>query len=165
MTAKEFNSVARNQITDAVATCEICENLAEQLKRFLDKFGAQGVFAYASWCEQNFELNLREDYKRISTFTADLSIAEWCYGFEGISAVTDTIKNALNSWKDDYKMFAELIIAVNMKSWEHHARGNQNWSGLYAEFYYIVKSLYFEWYNEDNNEHDKAMQYYYDYVD
>ena len=118
------------------------------------------VFAYARWAEMSFEFNLREDYERKTTFTNDLSIAEWCECVEP-GATLDTMKRCLLSWYEDKIYFAELIIATNMKSWEHHSRGNIEWSAFYADLYYLVKDLYFDWFAEDQ----EAIDYYYDYVD
>jgi len=147
-----------------VKQCEY-DNIREQLKPFAEKYGLQGVFAYAHWCEINFERNLREDYKRKTTFTSDFSIAEWCVPIDGMEAIASTLRNALTNWRDDVEFFAELIIVLNLKSWESHARGNALYSQMYADLYYHVKHLYFDWYDEDNKQHDKAMTHYFDYVD
>ena len=163
MTKNEFNQ----KVSEMCAYIEQCEydNMSEQLKPFVDKYGLQGVFAYAHWCEINFEANLREDYKRKTTYTSDFSIAEWCVPVDGISAIADTLSNALTNWRDNIEFFAEIAIVLNLKSWEHHARGNNEYSQMYSELYLSVKDLYFDWYDADNEQHDKAMEYYYDYVD
>lgn len=122
-------------------------------------------FVYGMWCEKNFEANLREDYERKTTYTNDFSIAEWCVPIESMSAIADTLKNALENWRDDIEFFAEIIMVVNMKSWEHAARGNNEYGMMYSELYYMVQSLYFDWFDESNKKHAEAMQYYYDYVD
>lgn len=122
----------------------------------------KNVFAYAAWCEHNFELNLRSDYKRKTTFTSDLSIREWC---EGVHGITDTYRRALTEWIDNVEYVCELIIAVNMKSWEHAARKNFNLSRLYADLYHLTRDIVFDWYGESNKQHDKFWEYYYRYVD
>lgn len=122
-------------------------------------------FTYGAWCERNFEMNLREDYERKTTYTSDFSIAEWCVPVEGMNAIASTLRNALQNWRDDIKFFAEIVIVLNMKAWEHHARGNQNYSQMYSELYLMAKDLYFDWFDSDNKQHDKAIEYYYDYVD
>ena len=141
------------------------DNISQQLRPFAEKYKTQGVFAYARWCEMNFEANLREDYKRKTTFTSDFSIAEWCVCIEGTRAIFETLSNALKNWRDDVEFFAELLLVLNMKSWEHDARGNYKYSCLYANVFYYVKDLYFDWFDESHKDHDKAMQYYFDYVD
>lgn len=138
------------------------EDLSEDYKTY---GGARGVFQYSAVMEHNFELNLREDYERKTTFTYDFSIAEWCVPTEDINAVLETFKNAAISWRGNIEFFAELIIAVNMKSWELHARKHRNWSALYTELYYSVKDLYFDWFDEENPKHEEAMDYYFKYVD
>ena len=142
-----------------------CEDIREQLKPFAKKFGLNAVFAYAHWCEYNFERNLREDYKRKTTYTSDFSIAEWCVPAEGMSAIEDTLRNALTNWRDDVEFFAEIIIVLNLKSWEHAARRNKEYSVMYQTLYLAARDLYFDWFDKDNKQHDKAMEYYYDYVD
>lgn len=138
------------------------EDLTEDCKVY-GKNG--GVFAYSAIMEYNFEKNLREDYSRKTTFTYDFSIAEWFVKAEGVKAILDTFKNAATDWHDDIEYFAELIIAINMKSWEMHARGHNNWSDLYAELYYAAKDLYFDWFDDENPKHEEAMDYYFKYID
>lgn len=163
MTKEDFNARV-NEMCAYVEQCEV-DDMREQLKPIVDKYGLQGVFAYAHWCEINFERNLREDYKRKTTYTSDFSIAEWCVPVDGMSAIADTLRDALTNWRDNIEFFAELIIVLNLKAWEHHARGNNEYSQMYSELYLMAKDLYFDWFNEDNEQHDKAMNYYYDYID
>lgn len=159
MKANDF----REAVVRGLAGIEENKGVLESLTS--DKMCRGNVFNYAAWCERNFELNLREDYKRKTTFTSDFSIAEWCAEHEGVEAVLDTFKRAVIEWKDDIIFFAELIIAMNMKSWEHASRKNNEWSKLYAELYYLAKDLFFEWYDDENEKSSEAIQYYYDYVD
>lgn len=131
---------------------------AEELKQR----GCTNPLIYGAWCEHNMELNLREDTKRKYTFTSDLSIAEWFLPKEGIAAAYDTIEKELIDWcYDDYKAFAELIISVNLKAWEHAARHNETWAMWYSEMYYRIKDLYFD----NFADNDDAINYYFDYVD
>ena len=164
MTKKEFNQ----RVSEMCAYVKQYkyDDMSEQLKPFAQKYGGlQGGLVYGMWCEKNFEANLREDYKRITTYTSDFSIAEWCVPVEGMNAIASTLRNALQNWRDDIKFFAEIVIVLNMKSWEHHARGNQNYSRMYSELYLMAKDLYFNWFNKDNKQHENAIDYYYQYVD
>lgn len=163
MTKKDFN--ARVKEMCAYVKQHKCDDMREQLKPFVQKYGFQAVFAYAHWCEYNFERNLREDYKRKTTYTADFSVAEWCVPVEGMSAIASTLRNALTNWRDDVEFFAEIVIVLNMKAWEHAERGNRQYSKMYSELYLATKDLYFDWFDKGNKQHDKAMEYYYDYVD
>lgn len=122
-------------------------------------------FTYGAWCEKNFEANLREDYERKTTYTSDFSIAEWCVPVEGMNAIADTLRNALTNWRDNIEWFAEIILVINLKSWEHAARHNNEYGKMYSELFYMVQALYFDWFDGDNKQHDKAMEYYYDYID
>ena len=163
MTKKDFNQKVREMC--AYINTHKCDDMREQLKPFVQKYCLQAVFAYAYWCEYNFERNLREDYKRKTTYTADFSIAEWCVPVEGMSAIADTLRNALTNWRDDIKFFAEIVIVLNLKAHEHAARGNWEYSEMYSELYIDAKCLYFDWFDKDNKQHGEAMDYYYNYVD
>ena len=159
-TKKEFEKLVTESLQSIDSAKYNLENLNEVKHRFVTKYGFNGVFNYARWCEMNFEANLREDYTRKTTFTSDFSIAEWCEANEE-NAVLDTLKRCLLGWFTDKVYFAELVIALNSKCWEHNARENDGWSAFYADLYYIVKDLYFEWFGDD----DEAISYYFDYVD
>lgn len=161
MTKEDFNKM----VADGISAIKAQREWNFDTETFVeDRKACKDVFNYGTWCEKNFEANLREDYKRKTTFTSDFSIAEWCECVEH-GAVLDTFKRAITEWKDNIEYFAELLLALNMKSWEHHARKHKVWSALYAELFYLAKDLYFEWFDTSNSKHDKAMEYYYDYVD
>ena len=110
MIKKDFNQKV-SEMCAYVKTHE-CEDIREQLKPFANKFGLNAVFAYAHWCERNFEANLREDYKRKTTYTSDFSIAEWCVPVEGMSAIASTLRNALTNWRDDIKFFGSITYQI-----------------------------------------------------
>ena len=82
-----------------------------------------------------------------------------------MNAVADTLRNALQNWRDSIEFFAEIIIVLNMKAWEHSARGNRQYAEMYSELYLDAKCLYFDWFDRENKQHDKAIDYYYQYVD
>ena len=93
-------------------------------------------------------------YETISTFYADLSIADVC----GLDSIKDTIKRVKEEWFNDYKMFSEFVLALNHKSWEWDARaevsGSEEIKKLYIEQYY-----YFDDYCLDNYK-GEALEYY-----
>jgi hypothetical protein len=159
MTKKDFNSRVK-EMCDFVKAHKYDAIGGELIQRNI-----RDPFTYGTWCERNFEMNLREDYERKTTYTSDFSIAEWCVPVEGMQAIASTLRNALQNWRDSIEFFAEIVIVLNMKAWEHHARGSQNYSRMYSELYLMAKDLYFDWFDSDNKQHKEAMQYYYDYVD
>ena len=159
MTKKDFNARVK-EMCDFVKAHKYDAIAGELIQRNI-----RDPFTYGAWCERNFEMNLREDYERKTTYTSDFSIAEWCVPVEGMSAIADTLKNALDNWRDDIEFFAEILLVVNLKSWEHAARGNNEYGKMYSELYYMVKSLYFDWFDESHKDHKKATQYYFDYID
>ena len=148
---------------------EMCDFIkahkSNDIKDELVRRNIRDPFTYGMWCEKNFEHNLREDYKRITTYTSDFSIAEWCVPVEGMNAIADTLSNALTNWRDNIEWFAEILLVINLKSWEHAARGNNEYGKMYSELFYMVQALYFDWFDESNKKHAEAMEYYYDYVD
>lgn len=159
MTKKDFNKRV-SEMCDYVKAHKYDAIGGELIQRNI-----RDPFTYGAWCERNFEMNLREDYKRITTYTSDFSIAEWCVPVEGMQAIASTLRNALTNWRDNVEWFAEILLVVNLKSWEHAARGNNEYGKMYSELFYMVQALYFDWFDKDNKQHDKAMEYYYDYVD
>lgn len=163
MTEKDFDERVK-EICAFINNAEL-DDLKPELRKFVAQYGSQGVFAYGAWCEKNFEANLREDYERKTTYTSDFSIAEWYVPVEGNHAIANTLKSAMDNWKDNIEFFAEIILVLNMKSWEHHARKNMNYSKMYAELYYMVKDLYFDWFDNSHEKHNEAIEYYMNYVD
>lgn len=159
MTKKDFNQ----RVSEMCAYVKQHEydNMAQELIHR----NIRDPFTYGAWCEINFEANLREDYSRKTTYTSDFSIAEWCVPVEGMSAIASTLRNALQNWRDYIEFFAEIIMVLNMKSWEHAARNNNKYGQMYSDLYYMVRDLYFDWFDNNNKQHDKAMEYYFDYVD
>lgn len=131
--------------------------MLEPLKEELTQRNIHDPFTYGAWAERNYELNVEQNgYKRKTTFTSDFSIAEWFVPKEGIEAISDTLKNALLSWKDDYEYFTELVEVLRMKSFEHYARHNYGYSAMYGDLYYLTRDLYYDWFA--NN--DKAKDYF-----
>jgi len=159
MTKKEFNQ----RVSEMCAYVK--QHEYDNMRDELIQRNISDPFTYGAWCEKNFEANLREDYERKTTYTSDFSIAEWCVPVEGMSAIASTLRNALTNRRDDVGFFAEIIIVLNLKSWEHATRKNVHYSKMYSDLYYMARDLYFDWFDEDNKQHDKAMEYYYDYVD
>ena len=159
MTKKDFNQ----RVSEMCAYVK--QHEYDNMRDELVQRNIRDPFTYGAWCEHNFERNLREDYERKTTYTSDFSITEWCVPVEGMQAIASTLRNALTNWRDDVEFFAEIIMVLNMKSWEHAARGNNEYRKMYSDLYYMVRDLYFDWFDKDNKQHDKAMEYYYDYVD
>lgn len=152
MTKKEFNQRVKEMLANVEP--RKFETMQE------DKIACKNMFNYAAWCEVNFEKNLREDYKRKTTFTYDLSIAEWCDSTEH-GAMIDTLYRCLKEWYDNIEFFAELIIAVNLKSWEHASRKNNECGRMYAKMYYYTKDVFFDKYGKD----DDAVAFWYNFID
>lgn len=72
-----------------------------------------------------------ETTRPTTTFHMDFAIAEKF----GTAAIRDTYRRAFNGWKDDYRMFAELVIVLNHRLWAHYERGNEPLARLYDELW------------------------------
>ena len=117
---------------------------------------------YAYKCEAAFEMNLRSDYKALTTFFFDLSLAE-SYGLDVFSK---NLSKIINTYKNDIKSFAELILVLNNKAWLHDSAGAYNHAMMYSQLYYMLKELYFEWYEgKDKTKYNEAIDYYMKYID
>lgn len=99
----------------------------------------RNVFHYAGFCELNFKNNMMGRYPDLedTTFTSDLSIAEYCEqahidDAEITEAVEDTIVRAVREWGTNEDYIIALLFAVNMKSWEHYAMTNDENAPLRA---------------------------------
>lgn len=147
MTNKEFTDKIKQGLDNIKAQCKIT-NIA---------FTEGTVFQNAAIREARFEQNLREDYKRQTTFAKDFAIAERF----GKNAVLDTFKRSVHNFRDNKEYFAEMILVTNFLCWYFNFHKQDDWSKLYAELYYLSRDLYFE-YLGSNQE---AMDYYYNYVD
>lgn len=109
------------------------------------------VFTYSANEERFWEVNFLNEigYQRKTTFYADLSIAEWTSGLQG---VRDTYKNVLKSWRGNIKYLTEFVMCLNHKSWEFANDGymsrqtklpsvvndeiREKWVELYRDLYY-----------------------------
>ena len=69
----------------------------------------------------------RQEQRPSSTFYADFSVAD-VYGPE---AIRDTYARAFTSWKSDYKMLTELVMALNHKIWYWHGLQDKEYTELY----------------------------------
>lgn len=118
------------------------------------------IFHYAATSEKCMEMNLAEisGRERKTTFMSDLSIGEWARGWHG---VFETTENSVRSWRDNVEFMAEFVLCLNWKSWEHHGRGNVNWSRFYALLFEGVRDLMYDYYEGD----DEKTSYFWEYLD
>ena len=71
------------------------------------------IMTYARHCEMQWEQMMLDmsGYKRITTFYADLSIAE---AF-GIKQVRSTYNDVFNAWGKNVKYITEFVLCLNHK--------------------------------------------------
>jgi len=90
-------------------------------------------------------------YKPISTFFEDFSIADQY----GTDAIKDTYERAFDSWKSNYKMLTEFVMALNWKCWQHFEEKNSEYTELYRSLYYKADDY------ACNNLCGPELEYYY----
>ena len=117
------------------------------------------VYEYANVCTKMFEANLGNvgNYRRRTTFYADLSIAE----YYGEANVKDTYNRVMKEWLDNIEYITEFVLCLNWKCWEHHDRDNHGLAVLYHDLYYKSVDEVMEHYKNDQ----KALLYYYEITD
>lgn len=117
------------------------------------------VFEYANVCTKMFEANLGNvgNYRRRTTFYADLSIAE----YYGEANVKDTYNQVMKEWLDNIEYITEFVLCLNWKCWEHHGRDNHDLAVLYHDLYYKAVDEVMERYKNDQ----KSLLYYYEITD
>ena len=117
------------------------------------------VYEYANVCTKMFEANLGNvgNYRRRTTFYADLSIAE----YYGEANVKDTYTRVMKEWLDNIEYVTEFVLCLNWKCWEHHDRDNHGLAVLYHDLYYKAVDEVMEHYKNDQ----KALLYYYEITD
>lgn len=108
----------------------------------------KNVFQYAAFCEHNFNSNMEAQGANLTstTFTSDLSIAEYCEQIrlddkQTTEAVEDTIQRAILECRHDEDYITALLFAVNAKSWEQHAMA----SDKYAQMRVFTKEVHEEY--------------------
>lgn len=108
----------------------------------------KNVFHYAAFCEHNFKANMENRGADLTetTFTSDLSIAEYCEqlhldGKKTSEAVEDTIQRACKEWWHDEDYIIAPLFAVNAKAWEHHAMTSDKYAQMRAFTKKCTKSI------------------------
>lgn len=134
------------------------------------------VFQYSAICEKNWEMNLADlsGYKRLYTFYADFSIAEFCENYMADrNAVKKTYNNVIKYWSGNIKSITEICLVLNHKSWAFAPNGcdaqylncreenREYFCNLYSELYYKCRDYIYKKYGKDAD----AMEYYYNIMD
>lgn len=121
------------------------------LQEFITKYNIKNVFIYGAMEERIMEEMASENgYTRKTTFTNDLSIAEWCDGAKGVK---DTFNRVVKSWISNVEYFTEFVMCLNYKAWVWAKRGNDMYAQLYSELYYKAKDLGFDKYKGADAEY------------
>lgn len=114
----------------------------------------KNVFQYAAFCEHNFNSNMEAQGANLTstTFTSDLSIAEYCEQIrlddkQTTEAAEDTIQRAILECRHDEDYITALLFAVNAKSWEQHAMASDKYAQMRA-FTKEVHEEYAKYYSE-----------------
>ena len=89
-------------------------------------------------------------YKTITTFWADLTIAE----FYGLDAVRETYQRICKEWRSNYQYYTEFVLVLNHKIWHYHGK-NEPLAELYNELWEDADTWAL-----DNYEGEAAEHYY-----
>jgi len=85
-----------------------------------------------------------------TTFWEDFSIAD---AF-GDDAIKDTYKRAFEEWKEDLVYLTELVIVLNLKSWQWYEYKNDERSAIYSDLYYQTNSYAWDFVGDDKEKAD-----------
>lgn len=106
------------------------------------------VFQAAMMSEKYFENVMAQNgYKRLTTFSSDLTIAEFMEGEKGIK---ETFNRVVKDWKGFVKYFTEFVMSLNIKGWEHYEEGNESLSSLYSSLYYKTRDIALDTFKGDD---------------
>lgn len=149
------NSVNTNETATRVEVIDIAQQLEAKTSSATTLTGAfRNVFHYAAFCEHNFKRNVANNGTELqdTTFTSDLSIAEFCEQIHidhhtTTEAVEDSIQRAVSEWAHDEQYIIALLFAVNMKSWEHHAMASDKYADMRA-FTKEIHEQYAKYYSD-----------------
>lgn len=149
------NSVNTNETETRVEVIDITQMLEAKARSAMTLTGVfRNVFHYAAFCEHNFKQNIANNGTELqdTTFTNDLSIAEFCEQihidhYTTTEAVEDTIQRAVREWAHDEQYIIALLFAVNMKSWEHHAMASDKYANMRA-FTKEIHEQYVKYYSD-----------------
>ena len=147
--------VNNNETRTQVEVVNIAEMLEKRVQNATTLSGVfRNVFQYGAFCEHNFKRNIEALGVEIqdTTFTSDLSIAEFCEQIHidhhtTTEAVEDTIQRAVSEWAHNEHYIIALLFAVNMKSWEHHAMASDKYADMRA-FTKQIHQEYARYYSE-----------------
>lgn len=112
---------------------------------------ARAMCMYGTADKEKFECSCPEcQCKRPnSTFFADFCVAD-TYGKK---AIEDTYKQAFNSWKDNVKMFTELVGALNHQLWLWYEAGVEEYARLYDKLWKQADAYGCEHFKGDDARH------------
>ena len=90
------------------------------------------VLQAAAVQQAQFTANLAEmGYKTVTTFYADLTIAEEMGGADG---VRDTYASVCKEWRGNAEYYTEFVLALNHKIWQHY-KTNEPLARVYDELW------------------------------
>lgn len=73
--------------------------------------------------------------EQLTTFDYDFDIAD----VFGIKAIKDTYNAVKKEWSKDVQYFAEFIMVLNWKCWQHYYIDNHDYGRLYKDLYYKAR--------------------------
>lgn len=115
------------------------------------KHNIKNCFIYGAIEESIMEQMASENgYERQTTFTNDLSLAEWSGGAKAVKSTYNAVKKA---WLRNVKYFTEFVMCLNYKAWVWADRDNQEYAELYTDLYYKARDLALKTYKGKDAEY------------
>ena len=112
---------------------------------------AKAMRMYGTTDKEKFECSYPEYQSKRpdTTFFSDFCVAD----VYGEKAIEDTYKQAFNSWKDNVKMFTELVGALNHQLWFWYEAGVEEYARLYDKLWKRADAYGCEHFNADDTKH------------
>jgi hypothetical protein len=89
-----------------------------------------------------------------NTWWSDYTIADRF----GIKAIQDTYKRSKYWLEMDPKMFAEMVMVLNHKCWQHNDLGNEEFSLAYEKLFYEANGKLNEYLNRKDTDQKLASE-------
>ena len=122
------------------------------MKKISERF--KNAATYAASIEKWVNNNLSGEPLEY-TFASDFALADYMFGEKGVRDIYELVKKG---WLDNYKVWTEVVIAINMLSWAQDQLRKQGYEGrepfinLYNELYHQSVNDFYEKYENDEEK-------------
>ena len=131
------------------------------LERFFIIFGNDYAKTISNWVKSYFN---GVNYDLLT----DTSFQLWSIALEGgLDCVKSKYKELSSKYINEYKLFTDFVLQVNMLSWAHDKlrdegfADREEWIDLYSDLYYEARDLFYDTFGNNN----EACDYYFEKTD